>query len=115
MLTITQSRIRKNLNDASIQIPPETSEADRERLAAIAKFCFGHYARATDSWLFTETRGRKCWLLFTAGFSVDASQVKKAANLMCLRHPIRRARFNMSTAVTAALLMAEARVPVGEV
>jgi len=105
MLTLHSSSIRTRHKDARITVPPEMSEANRARLASLARICFGHYSPGPDYYTFTEVRGRKCWALFQAGFSAVPGAIK--ANKSCLVHPSRKAKFSMSDAL-AACKVAEA-------
>lgn len=86
MLTIEQGPVRAREKLCRITIPAEMSYDDRLRLRSLATLCFGHSVQKPESYVFTEVRGRKCWLLFQAGFEAIGGFTKSHQNKP-LRHP----------------------------
>lgn len=71
--------------EARITIPADTTPEDRARLDALAHVFWGRRVQQTDSYVFTEARGRKCWQLWQAGFS--AVPVPSINHRACITHP----------------------------
>ena len=109
MLTIIPSHERRHHYDTTIKVPANISEEERKRLDGLAQLCLGHYSRAIDAYNFTEARGKKCWALFVAGFSVIDN--RKKGSLSRLTHSTHRRVFNLSQAMIASVLIEKSRVP----
>lgn len=106
MLTIEPSSSTQN--KAIITVTPDMTPEDRGRLASLANVLSGH--KDGETYVFTEKRGRKAWLLYRHGFSGVATLRRSYTNERSITHPKYNKCFQLSNAVTIAKLMEPAEV-----
>lgn len=112
MLKLVHNTSRRQ-PDAHIEVPPEMGEDDRTRLASLAIVFYGHAVPSRDTYIFTEARGTKCWLLFKHGF--EALKVRhNKYDRQCITHPRDRRKYHISEAVSCARMMEPELVAIEE-
>lgn len=105
MLKLVHNPERKK-EDAHIIVPKEMSHEDRQRLHGLAQVFYGHATPDRLTYIFTQVRGNKCWLLFRHGFAAIPGRQDKH-NLYCITHPKdRKAKtYHVSDAINCCKLM----------
>lgn len=104
MLTIEPTDSNTKINEACITVPSETSALDRARLAALSVVFYGHHVKKPhEAYVYTEARGRKCFLLWECGFSAVPTKTKNHRD--CITHPKSHEVMTIYTAVNFANMM----------
>lgn len=108
MLKLVHSPVRSAAPDAHITLPADTPHENHKRFAGLAAIFYGHHIAHQSTWVFTEVRGNKCWLLYRHGF--EAMQRKNKEDRNCITHPKDGRRYNISEAVACCKLMEPVQV-----
>lgn len=113
MLKLVHSPVRSAAPDAHITLPPDTPHEDHKRFAGLAAVFYGHHIPHKATWVFTEVRGTKCWLLYQHGF--EGLDRRGNEDRDCITHPKDKKRYSISRAVACCRLMepAEPVIPAG--
>ena len=105
MLTI-HPNTRSSASQAKITPSPETSAADLERLDGLARVFSAHKSeRPHLCYIFTESRGKKCWALYQAGFYASGPLCKESR--YCISHAKSPKPMLISHALQCADIMGE--------
>lgn len=104
MLKIQRASNVSQQKEAIITVPTDMSDDDAKRLRSLAYTFYGHHIDKPDSYILTEARGVKCWLLFRHGFEgAGIDETRRGRRFV--RHPRDGRDYAIPQALACARLM----------